>query len=158
MTLSLLPWSPDHAEAIRAICNDPFVGRYLLDGQQAPMQWVVDEIRASERRFERGSLGMWLAFEGRTAIGFAGYRPFFEPPRLQLVYALLPAYTRRGLATQLSRKVIDAARNAGMAEVLASIDVANEASVRVVQRLGFRLVSRGSEGAFGGTLHYCLDL
>ena len=33
-------------------------------------------------------------------VGFVGFRPFFDPPELQLLYGLLPAYWGRGLATE----------------------------------------------------------
>jgi RimJ/RimL family protein N-acetyltransferase len=39
-------------------------------------------------------------------IGFCAFRPFFEPPELQLLYGLLPAYWSKGLASEAARTII----------------------------------------------------
>ncbi|MGH7712311.1 MAG: GNAT family N-acetyltransferase [Gemmatimonadaceae bacterium] len=72
------------------------------------------------------------------APGCVGYADFHEPPRLELLYALSERAWGMGYATEAARCMIDYGRSQlGMATILASTDVPNVASIRVLDRLGF---------------------
>jgi RimJ/RimL family protein N-acetyltransferase len=66
----------------------------------------------------------------------AGYRPFFEPPELQLLYGLLTSVWGRGLATEA-------------AERWSMTALPNTASLRVLERLGMAEWKRTDEGTDG---------
>ena len=97
------------------------------------------------KRLSTGSIGLYAAQlreEPSRLVGFVGFRFFYEPPVLQLVYAVAPAHTGRGIAGEMARAVIKLAFSRyGFHEVRASTDEPNRASVRVLERLGMKLIA-----------------
>ena len=86
----------------------------------------------------------------RTSCGFRVFDALGDEP--QLLYALPEQHTGKGFATEVARALVEYARRAaGFAEVSAAVDQPNRASIRVLEKVGFR---RGGEapGAFGRTL------
>jgi ribosomal-protein-alanine N-acetyltransferase len=143
--LALTPFADDHVDALLDLFRDPHVRRYLLDDAIVSRAWVADEVQASRHRFATGSLGLYAASRldaPPSLVGFAGFRPFYDPPVLQLVYGVAPAYVGRGLAREMAQAVIDLAFTVhGFAEVRASTDAPNHASARVLAHLGMKLVA-----------------
>lgn len=164
--LDLAPLSAEDAPRVQALLNHPEVGRYLLDGRAVSRAWVEEEIDTSRRRFETGSCGLWLAdlrhpgagekggLGSTPATGLVGFRPFFDPPELQLLYAFDPGVWGRGLATEAARAACDFAfRELGFEEVVAATDEPNAASASVLARLGMELW-KTEEGAPYRTLFF----
>ncbi len=150
--LELRPFRPEDTEELHSLFTDAAVRRWLLDDAVVPRSWVEAEIAASVARFRDGSAGLWAVREPPDValLGFAGFRPFFEPPELQLLYGLLPAAWGRGLATEAARTAVDYAFDVlGLEEVRAATDVPNVDSIAVLRRLGFDDVGRTDEGAAG---------
>jgi RimJ/RimL family protein N-acetyltransferase len=119
---------------------------------------VEEEILQSEARFAAGGCGLWALRErgAQPVIGFAGLRYFWEPPDLELVYALLPSRWGRGLATEAARAVIAHAFDVqALPEVRAATDVPNAGSIAVLRRLGFEEWKRTEDGP-AGTLRFRL--
>ena len=135
--LRLTPFAPDDLGELLAVFRDEKVRHYLLDDAVMSPGWVADEIAASQRRFAEGKLGLWSLrlHDAPAIIGFTGFLPVRGVS--QLMYGLLPAYWRQGLATEAARAVIEAARAAGRREIVAATDIPNEASQQVLRRLGF---------------------
>jgi len=156
--LTLVPWARVDEEVLLGLLRDDGVRRFLLDGALVDRDWARAEIDASAARFAGGGLGLFLARlagEG-TAVGFAGFRPDHDPPVLELLYALLPAYWGQGLATEVGRAMLDLAfERVGHGVVHAAADEPNVDSLRVLRKLGFVEVRR-SPGAFGPMLHFAL--
>jgi ribosomal-protein-alanine N-acetyltransferase len=154
--LVLRPFAADDADELLAVFRDPDMRRFLLDDKVVPAEWVHEEIATSDRRFGVSGAGLWsirLA-GGHALIGFAGFREFFDPPQLQLLYGLLPSHWGCGFATEAAMRVCAHGFEAlGFAEIRAAIDVPNVASARVLQRLGMTQVRTSSEGP-GGTAYF----
>lgn len=147
--LDLAPIGLSDAAALLHVFRDTDVRRYLLDGKSVSAEWVTAEIRASERRFESGGAGLWAVRRRGDpwVVGFVGFREFFEPPELQLLYGLLPDHWGRGLATEAAGAACRFAfETLGCTEVRAAIDVPNTASGAVLERLGFRLDRTTDDG------------
>jgi ribosomal-protein-alanine N-acetyltransferase len=156
--LVLRPLAPADEDTLYAMFRDDGVRRFLLDGKLVDRDWVRGEIKDSMRRFAEGGFGIFLAREPivDAPVGFTGFRPFREPPVLELLYALYPAFWGRGLATEMSRAMIALAFDRhGLDVIDTAVDAPNVASVRVLRRLGFSEVGQ-SPGAFGATLHFRL--
>jgi len=155
----LRPFVEADEDELLALFREPAVRRYLLDDEQVSAEWVRAEITSSRARFDAPGTGLWAirATGHQAIIGFVGFREFGDPPQLQLLYGLLPLYWGRGLATEAARAVCDhARRELGLTEIRASTDVANEASARVLLRLGMRQVRTTADGA-GGTAFYVTE-
>lgn len=157
--LTYRPFAPGDREELLAFFRKPGVRRYLLDDALVSEAWVRDEIASSTERFATTGAGLWAIRlrNDQKIIGFVGFREFFDPPRLQLLYGLLPTCWGRGLATEAARRVCDHAFiELGFGLVEAATDVPNGASARVLRRLGMREVrTDGSETS--GTRFYILD-
>lgn len=150
--LELRPFGVVDADELHALFTDAAVRRWLLDDQLVSRQWIDGEITASDARFAAGSCGLWALRErGRMpVVGFVGFRPFFDPPELQLLYGLLPSHWGRGFATEAAGAALDYAFGAlGFGEVRAATDAPNIASVAVLERLGMREWKRTEEGSHG---------
>jgi RimJ/RimL family protein N-acetyltransferase len=130
-----------------------------MDGEIYPREWSEERIRQSEMLFGRRGVRLWLARNRITGdvVGFCGFLEISSlHPDPQLVYALFERYTGKGLATEMARTVIAAARARGFTTIVAGVDAVNVASVRVLEKLGFKPVSV-HEGAFGDTRLLMLD-
>ncbi len=156
--LVLRPFADADAEELLALFRDADVRRWLLDDTIVTADWMRDEIRDSTARFESSGLGLWsiVPGEGAPVVGFAGFRPFFDPPEMQILYGLLPGWWGMGLATEAARALCDHAfRDLGVTEVRAATDRPNVASIRVLERLGMTLEKTTDHGP-GGTVFFTL--
>jgi hypothetical protein len=76
--------------------------------------------------------------EGGTVVGFCGF--FVRPVRgTTMGYGIVPGYRGRGLATEAAGAVLDWAERHDI-DVYSSIRPPNPASVRVLDKIGMRLV------------------
>ncbi len=143
--LRLDPLSPGDGPEFLALFRDSGVRRFLLDDKVVDPNWVGHEIEASRRRFATGSVGLFAArlrgSEG-AVVGVAGLRPYLGG-ELQILYAVDPAAAGRGLASEMVGAVLDYCFDlAEMESVRATIDAPNKASLKLVERLGFRLAGQ----------------
>jgi len=133
--LVLTPVSPDDEVELLTLFREPAVRRYLLDDLLVDAAWVAAEVAASGERFDTGSAGLWAIRDGaggESILGFAGFRPFFDPPELQLLYGLYPDAWGRGYATEAASAVLGHAFTVlGFSLVTAATDVPNARSVGV---------------------------
>ena len=151
--LLLAPFHERDVDELLAFFNEPDVARYLLDGASVSREWVEEEVRASRRRFADGSAGLWTVRanadeaanigelaqhrDAPSLLGIVGFRPFFDPPERQLLYALHRSRWGQGIATEAARAAIDYAFDVlGLDEVRAATDSPNLASIQVLERLG----------------------
>lgn len=137
--LSMRPFEAGDVDELHRVFIDPGVRRFLLDDQIVSREWVEEEVAASIGRFEAGSGGLFCVFskDDGALLGFCGFRPFFEPPELQLLYGLLPAYWLNGLATEAARAMIKFGfEELGFDRITASTDAPNSASRRVLEKAG----------------------
>jgi RimJ/RimL family protein N-acetyltransferase len=140
--LLLRPFATEHEDVLFQQWNEPSVRKYLFDDEPVPRETVRAQIEAS--RANEGTIGCgYYLLSLRDAVerpfGFAGLRPFGETGRVELLYAILPGYRGRGLATEAAHAVLDRGfRSCGLAEIFAGADAPNEASFRVMKRIGMQ--------------------
>ncbi len=135
----LRPLHPEDARALHALWTAPGVRRFLWDGEIVPFAQTLATIEQSIVSFQQCGLGVWGAWarEGGALGGFAGFVPQHDPPVLELGYAIDPAQWGRGLATEVAGPIVKYGFDAGLTEITASLDTANTASARVLEKLGF---------------------
>jgi ribosomal-protein-alanine N-acetyltransferase len=129
--------SADHADLL-GHWTAPDVRQFLFDGAVLSPDEITGAIEDSARGFAAAGYGLWLVRErdGTDLVGTAGLRPL-EDLGLEVVYSLVPGAWGRGYATEAARAVVEHALGPlGLREVLAEVDEGNEASVKVIERLG----------------------
>lgn len=146
-------------DGFHALLRDEHIKRYLLDGQDMSRDFAAAAIVASQRLFETDGIGLWLVFEPARdqPIGFCGFRVFAElGPEPQILYAFRESFTGKGYATEAAGALVEYARtHAHRDSVLAGVDEPNLASIRVLDKLGFR-PSGETRGEFGRLLYFRL--
>ncbi len=143
--LLLRPYTRDDLDDVHRLWTDPDVRRYLFDDEIMDRAWVATEIEHNLACFETQGFGQWAMFlKGHEAlIGFCDYRSFHDPPEVQLIYGLAPAYWGQGLAPEAARAIIHYGfETLGFDEIIASTDTPNEASIRVMEKIGMTFQKR----------------
>jgi RimJ/RimL family protein N-acetyltransferase len=140
--LFLRRFTIDDAPFIRALLNDPSFLRYIGDKQvrnlEDARQYILDGPIAS---YKQNGFGLCLAElkESHTPIGMCGLIKREELPEPDLGFALLPDFCNKGLAFEAATAVLqDAVKRLRLQRVLAITSPDNEASIKLLQRLGFR--------------------
>jgi RimJ/RimL family protein N-acetyltransferase len=144
--LTLRRLTTDDLELLVELDNDPEVMRYINNGQPVPRSEVADEL-AHFLAWDDGTdrFGFWAAIE-RTTGRFAGWFHFrptdaTQQTEVELGYRLHRFAWGRGLATEGSRALIDRGFTTfDIERVVAETMVVHQASRRVMERCGMRLV------------------
>jgi L-amino acid N-acyltransferase YncA len=136
-----------HAAPILAILNDAIVSSTaLFDYRPREPASMVEWFRAKEAR---GFPVLGAVDSGGQLLGFATYGTFRAWPAYKYtvehsVY-VHKDHRRRGIARELTTRLIAAAEEQGLHVMVAGIDAANAASIALHIELGF---------AYAGTIHH----
>ena len=159
--LRLWPVSEDDAGLLLEIWNDPTFIHYVSDrGIRTPEQ-ARNAIREGPAKlfatYGYGPYRVARRSDGQ-AIGICGFfqRDFLDDP--DLGYAILPAFRGEGYASEAARQVLVIAGVVfGLERIKALIAPANAASIRVIEKLGFRFERRVKIDADDDTLVYTFE-
>lgn len=138
--LTLTPAAPDDLDALWALWTDADVRRFLWDDRAVTREeaaGVLDDCLAAAA----DGLGLWtVRAHGDDALaGCVGLLPANPPPGVGPLVALHPSRQHRGYAAEALRAVLGHAfATLRLPELVATVDVPNQASHRMVERLGFR--------------------
>ncbi len=150
--LAYRPLSTSDLERFHSLVRDEYVRRYLMDGNLFPREWSEERIRQSQALFTRRGVGLWLVTERTTEelVGFCGFMEITSiHPEPQLVYAIFERFAGKGYGAEMARMSIDHARaQSGFAQLIASVDEVNVASLRLLEKLGFERFAT-QQGSFG---------
>jgi RimJ/RimL family protein N-acetyltransferase len=134
--LLLREWRDEDAAAFAAMSADPAVMRYL----PPPHPDAVERMRAHWRRHGFGRFVVEISGDA-PFIGIVGLScvrselPF--APAVEIAWRLMPAHWGQGYATEAAQAAIaDGFGRLSLAEIVAFTVPANEASRRVMTRLG----------------------
>ena len=132
----------DDAEFILTLLNEPSFLRYIgdkkvrnLDGAR---QYILNGPVAS---YEKHGFGLNLVElrESHTPIGMCGLLKREELPDPDIGFAFLPDFWNKGFAFEAATAVLhDARENFSLERILAITSLDNEASIKLLERLGFR--------------------
>ena len=139
--LRLVPVTADDVDVLHGIWTDPDVRRFLWDDEVIDRETAAEVVEANLRDWEERGYGLWLVHVDEEPAGFVGFRSAEEGP--ELLFGFLARYWHRGYATEAAQEALrylfesyDFAWGA--------TDPPNEASVRVMERLGMTFDRRGT--------------
>lgn len=141
--LLLKPLLESDIKLLHSILIDPYVRKYLCDDQVWSWEQVEEMLRESKKLFESERFGLWLIETKKEGeiIGFVGLWYFFAEQKPQLVYALLPKWTKKGYATEAAKKIVEYCfEELNYDYLLASCDKPNLPSQKLAQRIGMKQV------------------
>ena len=140
--LFLRPLTVDDAQFILTLLNEPSFLRYIGDKKvrnlEDARQYMLNGPVAS---YERNGFGLCLVElrESHTPIGMCGLLKREELPDPDIGFALLPDFANKGFAFEAAAAVLqDAGERLKLQRILAITTPDNEASIKLLQRLGFR--------------------
>ena len=137
--LSLRRFTVEDAGFILTLLNEPAFLRYIGDKKVRSLdnarQYILNGPVASYKRHGFGLNCVELR-ESRTPIGMCGLLKREELPDPDIGFALLPEYRNQGLAYEAAEAVLKDASD--LPRILAITSLDNEASINLLQRLGFR--------------------
>ncbi len=140
---------------------DPEVRRYV-GGAPRPREAAERKFRDGLRRPTPDRLAMWATIfkPDGNYIGRCGVYPHFGPEGSiiagegTLAFYIARAYWGRGLATEAGRALVNFGfHELRLSRIVTAVQVGNDASVRVLEKLGFTLVST-EKGEFRSFHHF----
>lgn len=147
--LLLRPVGQADQVALHALWTTAGVRRFLWDDVVIPAEQTAEIIAKSAALFDERRFGVWAAWHRIDAqlIGFGALWFFRDPPELELLYGVDENRWGHGYAPEIAQAVVDYAfQRLNMPSLRASTDVGNTASVRVLEKLGFRFIHRATVG------------
>ena len=139
--LSLRELTVDDAGFILTLLNEPSFLRYIGDKKVRNLddarQYILNGPVASYERHGFGLNCVELR-ETHTPIGMCGLLKRDELPNPDIGFALLPDFWSKGFAFEAAQAVLkDARERLKIQRILAITSLDNEASINLLQRLGF---------------------
>lgn len=130
---------PQHRDLFVALWSDPRVAAWLGGEEDEPA--LVLRFERALAHWEEHGYGVWALRERGTGafVGYAGLHVTEVPGQrtVEVLYALLPAYQGRGLATEISATLVEVAfERLELPEVVGYTMTTNEASRKVLERAG----------------------
>lgn len=141
--LVLREFREEDLDDIHAYGSDPEVTRYMIWGPNTPevsrefLERKLDE----QKIWPRSAVSVALALAGGSRmIGAAEIRMFDAGPRTgEIGYTLARPYWRQGYASEVAEALLRQGFEAmGMRRIIATCEVANTGSWRVMEKLGMR--------------------
>jgi ribosomal-protein-alanine N-acetyltransferase len=139
--LSLRPYCDPDVDQLHALWTDPGVRRFLWDDLVISSEQAAEVVARSVADWADRGYGQWvIGLHGCPALaGFCGFRPASWSNAPELLFGLAPPYWRQGLATEAGRAALAFIFNLRHVDrTVAATDVANVASLRVLERIGMR--------------------
>lgn len=151
---------PDDVEPWWRVCADPDVMRWIGDGSTSTVDQARQAIEAYEAGWEGSGFGLFAAERRDTGelTGFVGLAvPTFLPevlPAVEIGWRLGRPHWGAGLATEGARAVLAwAFDDVGLDRLVSIHQVGNDASARVMAKLGMHLERETVHPTLGRRLH-----
>jgi RimJ/RimL family protein N-acetyltransferase len=157
--LVLRRWRDADVEPMTAINADPEVMRWIGAGATRDLEQTRSGIEAIEREWNASGYGLFaieVAATGELA-GFAGMTvPYFLPevmPAVEIAWRLGRPFWGRGIATEASAAALGfGLTDRGLDRIIAIVQIGNDASERIMTKLGMHLQRQTRDPATGRAL------
>jgi RimJ/RimL family protein N-acetyltransferase len=140
--LFLRAFTVHDSEFVLTLLNEPSFLRYIGDKKvrnlEDARQYILNGPVAS---YERNDFGLYVVElrESHTPIGMCGLIKREELPDPDIGFAFLPDFWKKGFAFEAAAAVLkDAGERLSLLRILAITSLDNEASIKLLQRLGLR--------------------
>jgi RimJ/RimL family protein N-acetyltransferase len=158
--LRLRPWRAADVDALAAINADPEVMRWIGDGSARDRAATAAEIAATRQLWRDRGVGRF-AVELRDTGELAGLTGMAVPddvpdvmPAVEIGWRFARAHWGRGFATEAARAALRFAfDDAGLERLVGVHVVGNDASARIMRKLGMRFHLATTETVFGRPVH-----
>ena len=141
--LTLRPFERSDRDALFVLHSDPEVCRYA--GGTKSQDESLSNLLLMIENFDHRGFGT-LAItkqEADAAIGYCGVRPLRNSDQIELVYGLRRADWGQGFATEAAAGALERGfEDLGVDRIVALVDPANEASIRVLEKIDMRFVDQ----------------
>ncbi|MFM7423726.1 MAG: GNAT family N-acetyltransferase [Elainella sp.] len=154
--LTFRPCADADLAILLAHWGDSQVRRFLFDDRQVEPDQVETFIRTSEALFQAHQYGLWFLAD-RTAHQFCGVCGLWqgELDQPELLVSIVPVKWGQGLGTEAGQTVLHYGfEQCRLPEVVATVDPPNRASIRMLEKLGFR---QSHQPQHTGTLLFICD-
>ncbi len=140
----LEPLRPGHAAALFAVLQDPRLYRFIPTVPPASLQALKARYRLLAKRRSPDGKEIWLNWALRLSSrgAYVGWlqATLGRGPAL-IAYTVFPRFWRRGFAVEGCRAMLrELFETHELGRVAAEMDTRNEASIRLVESLGFKRV------------------
>ena len=151
--LLLRRWREDDLPAMAGINADPEVMRWIGDGIPIDEDATAAGTARSEQHWENHGFGLF-AVEIRATGELAGFTglntPYFLPevlPAVEIGWRLGRRFWGQGIATEAARAALDFGfTDRGLNRIVSIHQLGNDASGRIMQKLGMRLDREMTDG------------
>ena len=161
--LWLRPFGLADVESLHQLWTEPAVRKYLWDDQIISRDTVIEVIEASEKSFAEYGFGFWalIGKENAETLGFCGLRHFQEDRasnrEIEVLYALSTKHWGKGLSAEAVQQVMRYGfEQVGLSAIYAGADPPNEASFRVMEKLGMQFLRLTTVGGLTA-IYYILQ-
>lgn len=135
--------TPGDAAFMLELLNDPSFLRHIGDRGVRTVEQARDYLRtAPMARYDRSGRGLYVveSKESREPMGICGLLKRKVLKDVDLGFAFLPRFRSKGYAFESAHAVLAHARAAlGLERVVAIVSPGNDASMRLLEKLGFKL-------------------
>ena len=142
--LTIREFQPEaDAEAMLTVYGDPEVMRFVAGGAFRGIETMKARLKTYVRESERRGFSSWAVVERETGelIGDAGFGLYEPTGDIELGYTLNAAYWGNGFATEAAAACLAAGlEHLAVPRIIALVDVDNQPSLRVAERLGMTRV------------------
>jgi ribosomal-protein-alanine N-acetyltransferase len=160
MRLALRPLEATDAEALWPFVSDPNLPRMMTWEAHTSLEQTRGFIAAMQQGREQGTNIAWAILHGGSLVGLCGLHGItrilgaWRVDRAELGYWMGPPHQNQGFVTEAAREVLRCAfEELGLHKVTVGCVSENDASRRVIEKLGFRLVQVRCDGPAGRHLH-----
>ena len=139
--LSLRQLNVDDGQFILKLLNEPSFLRYIGDKKVRNLEDARNYIsNGPVASYERNGFGLYLVElkESHTPIGICGFLKREELPDPDIGFAFLPEFWSKGFAFEAAAALLqDGRERLELQRILAITSLDNDASIKLLQRLGF---------------------
>lgn len=148
--LLLEPYVPGDEEDFVRLFGDEEVSRFMGDGPQSEEENRALFGRVFTHVYPTNRFDVWAVREGSRLVGHAEVKDTTDVDGYEIIYALESRAWGRGLGTELGRALVSYGFDElGLSEVHATVAHENNASLALLEKLGFARVEEKPDGEDG---------